>query len=123
MTARPLSTPAPVTPQGNDSLTRIVTIAASGTKTDAIDLGTARLAGVQIPAAWDTANITLEVSADGITFVPLYDQAGSIVTLTVGGTSRVVQAPFVDLIAYRHIKIVSTATQTAARSIILHLVR
>ena len=123
MTARPLSTPAPVTPQGNDSLTRIVTIAASGTKTDAIDLGTARLAGVQIPAAWDAANITLEVSADGITFVPLYDQAGSIVTLTVGGTSRVVQAPFVDLIAYRHIKIVSTATQTAARSIILHLVR
>lgn len=122
MTARPLSTPSPVTARGDDSLARTVTIAASGTNTDAIDLGTARLAGVQIPAAWDAANITLEVSADGVTFVPLYNQAGTIVTLTAA-TSRVVQAPFVDLIAYRHIKLVSTATQTAARSLILHLVR
>ena len=123
MTAQRLATPAPVTARGDDSLTETVIIAASGTKTAAIDLKTARLAGIQIPSAWDTANITLEVSADGESFVPLYNGAGTLVTLTVGGTSRVVQAPFADLLAYRHIKIVSTATQTAARSLILHLVR
>lgn len=123
MTLSAIATPTRIAAQGSDSLTMTVKIAASGTKTDAIDLGTARLAGIQIPSAWTTANVTFEVSADGTTFVPLYDQTGSVVTLTVGGTSRVVQAPFADLLAYRSIKLVSTATQTAARSLILHLVR
>jgi hypothetical protein len=121
MTLQALSTPAPVTFQGNDRLNR--TVIVTGTSTPAIDLQTARLAAIQIPSAWTTANLTLEVSADGTTFVPLYDQNGNLVTIVVGGTSRVVQAPLVDLLAYRSIKILSTGSQASPRSIILHLVR
>ena len=117
-----INTPTQVTPRGADIKTKTVTIAASGTKTDAIDLKTDRLSGVQIPSAWTAANLTLEVSADNSTFVPLYDQTGTIVTMTVGGTSRVVKAPLVDLLAYRFVKLVSTNAQDAARELILHLV-
>lgn len=90
----------------------------------AVDLGNNRLSRVVIPAAWTTANLTFQTSADGTTYTDLYDAAGTEYTVTVGGALRSIVIPLADFIGVRYVKVRSgttgsAVTQGAARSIIL----
>lgn len=48
---------------------------------------------VQMPAAWNAAAFTFQVSADGLTFVELVDAAGAAVTVATPTVSTAVQLP------------------------------
>ena len=62
--------------------TQNVTIASGANITDALNVGNGRLVGIAMPAAWDTAAITFQASADGSTYYDLYDSDGSEVTIS-----------------------------------------
>lgn len=99
------------------------TIANGASLSGAVDLrpygSPARLV---IPAAWTTANITVQTSYDGVNFNDLYDSLGTEYTVTVGGASRSVMLPLADFIGVEWIKLRSGTTGTpvaqgAARTI------
>jgi hypothetical protein len=56
---------------------------------DVIDLGGHVLVAIQMPSTWTAADLTFQVSLDGVTFNNLYDDEGNEVKLTVAA-SRVV---------------------------------
>lgn len=58
--------------------TTTVTIANGAALSDASDGKGKTLAGVQTPSAWTAAALSFEVSADGTTYVPLYDAGGEV---------------------------------------------
>lgn len=96
-----------------------VTIAASGTVSEGVLVrGQCVLAGIQIPAAWDTANLTFQETTDGSTFVAVTDDSGTARTVTVAAAARLIRfSNLADWTGIYGIKLVSTATQTAERSI------
>lgn len=57
-------------------------IANAGTLGGAINFGTQRPGRIVMPAAWTAANMSFDVSADGVTYGPLYDQNNSEVNFT-----------------------------------------
>jgi hypothetical protein len=65
-----------------DTSTATVTIASGTSLSPAVFLGAKVLTAIQMPAAWDAAPISFQVSLDGgVTYQPLYDGAGSIVQI------------------------------------------
>ena len=56
------------------------TIAASGTITPEADLGTGYLVGMYVPSGWTAANITFQVSPDGVNFGNMFSYLGAEVT-------------------------------------------
>lgn len=79
----------------------------------AIDLGAATLFGIQLPAAWTTANLTFQGSTDGATYANLYDSNGSEVTVTAAASQFIVMAVPPQWIGLRYLKIRSGTSGTA----------
>lgn len=101
-------------------------IPAAGSITPAIDVGSYRLARVQIPATWTAAPLTFQMSADGVTYGDLFDATGTEYTAQVAA-GRAVLLPLIDFIGARFIKIRSGPTaapvaQAAQRDLVLQLV-
>lgn len=117
----------PVTTVKNaDPLAKTVTIPTSGSLSPVVELVGATLVGIQIPSGWTTANITFQASADGSTYVDLYDNSGAEYTVVVGGTSRYIAVPLGDLLGVRFLKVRSgtsgtPVSQTVARILTLAL--
>ena len=44
---------------------------------------------IEMPAAWDAANLTFQTSGDGATFMNLYDENGTEVTVTADASRRI----------------------------------
>ncbi|MBN9430802.1 MAG: hypothetical protein J0I45_00010 [Bosea sp.] len=122
---------APITPTnplafGNAQLATVTaTIASGASLSGAADLGTGRLVGLIFPAAWTTAAITFQGSADGSTFFDLYDDATerAIASSSVV-PSRFLALPIADWLMIRAVKLRSGSAATpvvqgAARSITL----
>jgi len=108
--------------------TLTVTIAINESLSAEVDLGSYRLAGIVMPAAWDAGNLTFQVaSATGGTFQNLYDDGGSEVVVTAAvSTSIAVDLLATALAPWRFIKVRSgtagaAVVQTAARTITLVL--
>lgn len=88
------------------------TIANGASLSDAVDLtdnpggGSAgcALVGLQMPAAWTAAGLTLQGSMDGVNFANVYDQSGTEVTLTVAA-SRFIQLNPADFAGFRKLKL------------------
>lgn len=99
-------------PLGQTSLAS-VTIAAGASLSGAIDLATMRLSGIVVPAAWTTANLTFQASADGATFNDLYDALGGEYTVQVGGPARHLQLPLADFLGLRWLKLRSGTAAAA----------
>lgn len=59
---------------------------------------------LEMPAAWTAASLTFAVSYDGVTYLPLYDDGGSELTLTVS-TSRHVALEPRYFIGVRYLKV------------------
>lgn len=103
-----------------------------GTNADGItgnsvaNIGSYRAAGIQMPAAWTAANLTFQVSYDGVTFANLYDNSGNEYTVTAAA-SRTILLPLVDFLGIAYLKIRSgtsatPVTQGAARQLQIQLV-
>ena len=58
---------------GMERATTTLTIPAAASVSEAMPLGTRSLLGFVTPAAWTTAQLTLEVSLDGVTWFNAYD--------------------------------------------------
>lgn len=136
----PGSTPQPVTGALTDAQLRaapviviagqITTVAAAiangASVSGDIDLGTARLGRIAMPAAWTSADLTLQTSFDGIAWNNLYDKDGSEYAIKADA-ARSVLIPLSDMLSVRYLRIRSgtSATpvaQVAARSLVLVLV-
>jgi hypothetical protein len=66
-----------------------VTIANGASLTDAIDLADTRLSRIAIPASWTTANLSFQVSYDGVTYNNLHDLAGVEVTAAAAASRSI----------------------------------
>ncbi len=104
------------------SFAETVTIASSGTASNAIDIAENgwQLAGFIIPAAFTGTSISLQTSntLDG-TYVTVQDGAGADLTFAVT-VSRFIPIPNLSLTAgLRFLKVVSNATEASSRVIVL----
>lgn len=110
-------------------LIKTVTIAASGSVTDEIDLGGYRLAAIHMPAAWTAAAITFTAApTTGGTFTDVHDNAGTEVSITTAASRTVILATDVaenlEGLAYIKLRSGTSATpvaQAAERSLTLVL--
>lgn len=91
-------------------------IAAAGTTSAAILLYGLRAVGIFIPSAFTGTTITFTVSSDGVTYVPLYDSAGTQVSITVS-TSRYIYFDPVIFAGIAYLKVVSGSTEGTARTL------
>jgi hypothetical protein len=87
----------------------------------AVYVGAAVPTGIQMPAAWDAANITFQGSADGVTFYDVYDITGAE-AVVVAAAARYIPLGALDFNGMIYFKVRSGTTgapvnQTAARAI------
>ena len=103
---------------------RTVTIASGASLSDAVKIPLdVDLIGLVMPAAWDTADLTLQGSWDGTTYGNIHTQAGTEVTI-VAAAGQAIYLADTDIRAYPYLKFRSgpSATpvnQTAARTLTL----
>lgn len=99
------------------------TIAINTSLSAAVDLGAGQsLVGIQVPAAWTAAPVSLQVSADNVTYTPLYNSDGALVQQAAPAVSSGYNLPPSEMVGWRYVKIQSGipgtwVNQTAARTI------
>lgn len=102
------------------------TIALNASLSGAVHLGSGVLTGIVMPAAWDAAGLTFQVSADdGTTYNNLYDEFGAEVAVSAS-TSRFIRLNPTEWLGVQYLKVRSgtaavAVNQTAARSIVLEV--
>lgn len=101
-----------------------VTIASGQSLSGAIDLGPYRAFAIIMPASWTTANLTFQVSADGVNYANLYDDSGNEVTVTAAASRYIIIASPAKMLGVRWAKVRSgtsgsPVTQGADRAISL----
>ena len=69
----------------------------------------AELVGMVMPAAWTTANITFQASADGSTYNDLYDQYGTEINVPAGASRYIALNPG-DFAGIKSVKVRSGTT-------------
>lgn len=98
-----------------------VTIPSGGALSNAVDLDGVKLLGIQMPAAWDAANLTFQVSADGNSFADFYNQSGSEVVINANANRYIALDPALFAgIRYLRIRSGTSAApvnQTASRTL------
>lgn len=99
--------------------TLTATIAAGQTVSDVIDLGRANaLVGIQMPGTFVGTSLTFQASADGSTYVALYDRDGQAVSVVVS-TSRYIYLDPAIFAGVPYLKVVSGATETGGAALSL----
>jgi hypothetical protein len=98
-----------------------ISIANGASLSSAIDLGNTRLSYIVMPSAWTAANLTFQVSEDGVTYADLYNDSGTEYTVTAAA-SRTLRVTLPDWLAIRYLKVrsgtsASPVTQGAARTL------
>jgi hypothetical protein len=94
------------------------TILSGQTKSAAVSLAGFTLTGIITPAALDGTSLSFDVSADGSTFVPLYDSTNTAQTVTAGVSRGYALNPQVFM-NWNQIKVVSNASESADHVITL----
>lgn len=83
----------------------LTTTILSGTSlSPAVDLGGMTLGVIEVPASFEGASLTFQVSADGTTFFNLFKSDGTEYSVTVAA-SRAYELPIADFADIRYIKI------------------
>ena len=100
---------------------KTATIAASASLSGAITLGAGTPALIEMPTAWDAANITFQTSIDGTVFQDYYDALGNEVTV-IAAASHNIKQDVGDFAGAKFIKIRSGTSavpvnQTSSRTI------
>jgi hypothetical protein len=111
----PTPTPFPIGGGGAPLCITSVVIANGQTKSAAVDLQGTNLIRINTPAQLTGSTLTFEVSADNSTFVPLYDSAGTAISVSMG-TSRSIVVPATSFIGIRYLKLVSGSAEGAERT-------
>ena len=93
-----------------------LTIASSGSTSDALDVQGNVLTGMIVPAMTGTT-LTFSVSFDGTTYYAYYDQYGAQPSVTVISTARYIEIDEEDFVGAQFIKVVSGSTEAASRTI------
>nr|BDD45293.1 hypothetical protein 15 [bacterium] len=88
-----------------------VTISSGSSLSDKIDLGGANLVGIEMPAGWTAANLTVQTSSDGTNFFDLYDVLGNEKEITVDANRAINLEPS-EYINSRFIKLRSGTSGT-----------
>jgi len=104
------------TPLSRAGFTTTATIAASGTKTDAIEIKASVAFGVALPATFTGTALTFEVSTDNVTYQALHNTSGAVSLTVAQGKSYALPA---ELTAWPWFKIVSGSTEGSARSLVI----
>lgn len=84
--------------------TDTVTIANGTSLSPAIDLAGHVLLGIVIPAAWTAANVTFQVSADGVTYGNYFDSTGTEITV-IAAAGQYLQLSAATFVGVRFAKI------------------
>jgi hypothetical protein len=112
----------PVELMGSNVTQQTVIIANDASLSALIDLGGLTLVGIHMPALWTAANLTFQVSEDGITYDNLYDRFGNEIVYIAGAARVIILSP-AEWVGIRFVKIRSgiaatPVNQGAARNII-----
>lgn len=94
------------------------TIANGGTLSDAVDLGASTVCGLILPAAFTGTGLSFQVSADGVTYVALYDSSNTAESMTVTQGRAYSVNPSV-FAGWQYAKVVSNAAEGASRAVTL----
>jgi hypothetical protein len=94
------------------------TIASAATTSGAITLGANTITGMVLPAAFTGTALSFQVSADGATYVALYDSTNTLETMTVAQGRGYSVNPTV-FAGWPYMKIISGSTEAASRAITL----
>ena len=97
-----------------------VTIGSGGTTTDIIDIKGKILVGIEMPATFTGTSLTILATNDNTNYKDYYNSAGSKVSISVG-TNRYIGLLPADFSGLERFKLVSSATEGSARSLILKL--
>lgn len=82
-----------------------VTIASGSALSNEIDLGGTTLCGLILPSAWTTAGIGIKAASQaGGTFVPVYNDAGTFVSITAAASTCILLNA-ADFASVQHIKL------------------
>jgi len=103
----------------SDTYDLTATIASGQTKSGVIDLSGVDPCGFFLPAEFDGTTLTFEAaaSANG-TFYPVYDDSGSLYTLTVDDGRAVGLRNLAPLAGFRFIKLVAGTSQSTTDTVI-----
>jgi hypothetical protein len=105
-------------PRSTSIVAVTATIANGATVSGAVDLGAATVTGIQMPAAFTGTTLTFQVSADGSTYVPLYDSSGTLQSMTVAVSCGYSLNPTV-FAGWPYLKVVSGSAQVGSVAITL----
>lgn len=108
---------------GSVSTQQTATIQNGTSLSNAIDMEALTLVGIHMSALWTTANLTFQVSEDGVTYDNLYDRFGNEIVYSVT-QARFITIPPSEWFGIRFVKIRSGTSsvpvnQGALRSIVL----
>ena len=98
--------------QAQNRNVKTATIANAASLSDAVYLHGEVLVGIRMPAVWDAANLTFQVSMDDVTYLNAYSQAGAEHVVTVAGASLHIWVDPTDFAGYRWIKVRSGTAGT-----------
>lgn len=94
------------------------TIHSGNTTSDIVDLSDLAMTGIIIPIAFTGTAITFNGSMDNINYYPLYNTAGTQLSITVAPDRWIEFTPG-DFCAVRYLSFVSNATEGADRNLII----
>lgn len=93
-----------------------LTIANGSDTSDELDLRGFALVGLLTPAALTATATELEVSRDGVRWVPVYDREGAALTAALAPDRHVVLPP-ADLPGFRKVRLKLNSAEAAARTV------
>lgn len=88
-----------------------VTIASGASLSGAANLGGLHAVGVLMSAGWTAANLTFQISVDGVTYYDLYDKTGLELSI-IAGASRFIQLDLGIFAGFNFVKLRSGTTGT-----------
>ena len=94
--------------------TQSAVIPASGTASNAVDLGGAVAGVLQMPAQLTGTTVTIKISIDGVTFTDVIEEAGEVNPITFSA-SAVYVLP-IKTFSGKYLQLLSNDTEVAART-------
>lgn len=98
--------------QAQNRNVQTATIANAASLSDAVYLHGEVLVGIRMPAVWDAANLTFQVSMDDVTYLNANTPAGAEHVVTVAAASTHIHVDPTDFAGYRWIKVRSGTSGT-----------
>lgn len=105
---------------GASPTTVIATIANGQTVSGAVDMGDLTACSLETPGELTGTTISFQHSRDNATFLPVYDEAGALVTVVVDVSQSVSLGNVIQhLLGKRYLKLVSGSAEGGERSIVI----